>query len=135
MVLSLGYGKDFEEMAKAIGQPGDGGIDGEISQDKLGFDKIYLQAKRWNKDQTVTAKDIRDFSGALSGKRAKKGIFITTTKFSKEASEFSEKDSDHKIILINGLKLAELMIENNVGIRAVKNYTLKEIDKDYFESF
>ena len=134
LVLSLGYGRDFEEMAKAIGKPGDEGLDGEIPQDKLGLEKIYLQAKRWKKDRTVSASDIRDFSGALSGKQARKGIFITTAKFSKEALRASEMDKDHKIVLIDGEELAELMIENNVGVRVIKTYTLKELDKDYFES-
>lgn len=135
LVLSMGYGKDFEEMAKVIGKPGDEGIDGEISQDKLGFDKIYLQAKRWDINQTVGAREIREFSGALSTKHAEKGIFITTANFSKEALETAKKDSDHKIILINGMGLAELMIEYNIGIREIKKYASKEIDKDYFESF
>ena len=135
LVLNLGYGKNFEEMAKVLGQPNDQGIDGEISQDKLGFDKIYLQAKRWNKDQTVGSSEIRDFIGALTIKHAKKGIFITTAKFSKEAIETAKRDSDHIIILIDGIELASLMIENNVGVKEIERYSLKEIDKDYFESF
>jgi restriction system protein len=135
VVLALGYGKNYEEMARVIGQPGDQGIDGEISQDKLGFDKIYLQAKRWGPEQTVGGRDIRDFIGALATKRAKKGIFITTTKFSKEALETAKKDPEHTIILIDGTDLSKLMIDYNVGIRETKKYTLKEIDKDYFESF
>lgn len=135
IVLALGYGKNFEEMARVIGQPGDQGIDGEISQDKLGFDKIYLQAKRWGSEQTVGGRDIRDFIGALTIKHAKKGIFITTTKFSKEAIDSVKKDSEHTIILIDGTELSKLMIDYNVGIRETKKYTLKEIDKDYFESF
>lgn len=134
LVLALGYGKNFEEMAKVLGQPSDQGVDGEISQDKLGFDKIYLQAKRWNKEQTVGASDIRDFIGALTIKHAKKGIFITTAKFSKEAIETAKKDSDHIIILIDGIELASLMIENMVGVREIQKYSLKEIDEDYFES-
>ncbi|BCU66671.1 restriction endonuclease [Sulfolobales archaeon HS-7] len=134
LVLALGYGKNFEELANVLGQPNDQGIDGEISQDKLGFDKIYLQAKRWNRNQTVGAKEIRDFIGALTIKHAKKGIFITTAKFSKEAIETAKKDSDHIIILIDGIQLASLMIENMVGVREIQSYSLKEIDKDYFES-
>jgi restriction system protein len=133
VILALGYGKNFEEMANVLGQPKDQGIDGEIPQDKLGFEKIFLQAKRWNIEQTVGASQIRDFIGALTIKHAKKGIFITTTKFSKDALDTAKKDSDHNIILIDGNELAKLMIEYNVGIREIKKYTTKEIDKDYFE--
>jgi len=133
VILALGYGKNFEEMANVLGQPKDQGIDGEIPQDKLGFEKIYLQAKRWNIEQTVGASQIRDFIGALTIKHAKKGIFITTAKFSKDALDTAKKDSDHNIILIDGNELAKLMIEYNVGIREIKKYTTKEIDKDYFE--
>jgi restriction system protein len=134
IVLALGYGKNFEETAKVLGQPSDQGIDGEISQDKLGFEKIYLQAKRWNKEQTVGASEIRDFIGALTIKHAKKGIFITTAKFSKEAMDTAKKDSDHVVILIDGTELALMMIENMVGVREIQKYFLKEIDRDYFES-
>jgi len=132
-ILALGYGKNFEEMANVLGQPNDQGIDGEIPQDKLGFEKIYLQAKRWNMEQKVGAREIRDFIGALTIKHAKKGIFITTAEFTPEAMDTARKDSDHNIILIDGNELAKLMIEYNVGIREIKKYTTKEIDKDYFE--
>lgn len=135
VVLALGYGKNYEEMAKVLGQPNDQGIDGEISQDKLGFDKVYLQAKRWDQDQTVGSHEIRDFIGALTIKHAKKGIFITTAKFSKEAIETAKNDSDHSVKLIDGIELASLMVENMVGVREIQKYTLKEIDKGYFESF
>ena len=135
VVLSLGYGKDYEEMAKVLGQPNDQGIDGEISQDKLGFDKIYLQAKRWGRDHTVGSHEIRDFIGALAAKKTKKGIFITTAKFSKEAIEAAKNASEYIVKLIDGIDLASLMIDNMVGIREVQKYSLKEIDKDYFESF
>lgn len=134
LVLALGYGKNFEEMARVVGQPNDQGIDGEISQDKLGFDKIYLQAKRWGNNQTVGGREIRDFIGALTIKHAKKGIFITTAHFSKEAKETAKQDSDHNVILIDGIELASLMIEHNVGIREIKKYTSKEVDNDYFET-
>jgi restriction system protein len=134
LVLALGYGKNFEETAKVLGKPNDQGIDGEISQDKLGFEKIYLQAKRWNMEHTIGSSEIRDFIGALTIKHAKKGIFITTAKFSKEAIETVKRDSDHVIILIAGIELASLMIENMVCVREIQRYSLKEIDKDYFES-
>lgn len=134
VVLALGYGKNYEEMAKVLGQPNDQGVDGEISQDKLGFDKIYLQAKRWDKNNVGPDK-IRDFIGALTIKHARKGILITTAKFTKEAIETAKKDSDHSIKLIDGKELASLMVENMVGIREIQKYALKEIDKSYFESF
>lgn len=134
LVLALGYGRNFEETAKVLGKPGDQGVDGVISQDKLGFDKIYLQAKRWGLGKTVGAREIREFIGALTTKHAKKGIFITTARFTKEAIETAQRDPDHTIILIDGNTLAEMMIENNVGIKETRKYTLKEIDGDYFES-
>jgi restriction system protein len=135
LMLSLGYGKNFEEMAKVLGQPNDQGIDGEISLDKLGFEKIYLQAKRYNPEHPITASEIRDFIGALTTKaNAHKGVFITTSKFTKEAIETARRDTNHSIILIDGTELAKLMIENNIGIREIKGYKIKELDKDYFES-
>ncbi len=135
LVLALGYGKNNEENAKVLGRTGDQGIDGEIIQDKLGFDKIYLQAKRWNPNNSVPSAQIRDFIGALSIKHASKGIFITTTSFSSEAKETALKSVDRKVILIDGNELARLMIENNIGVREVKTFKTKEIDNDYFESF
>jgi Restriction endonuclease len=134
-LLLLGYGRNFEELARKLGQPSDQGIDGEIPLDKLGLEKIYLQAKRYNMDHSVTASDIRDFIGALTTKaNARKGVFITTSKFTKEAIETAKRDTNHSIILIDGLELAKLMIENNVGVREIKEYRIKELDKDYFES-
>ena len=134
-LLLLGYGRNFEELARKLGQPNDQGIDGEIPLDKLGLEKIYLQAKRYNMNSSVTASDIRDFIGALTTRaNARKGVFITTGKFTKEAIETAKRDTNHSIILIDGLELAKLMIENNVGVREIKEYRIKELDKDYFES-
>jgi restriction system protein len=134
-LLLLGYGRNFEELAKKLGQPHDQGIDGEIPLDKLGLEKIYLQAKRYNLEHSVSASEIRDFIGALTTKaNAQKGIFITTSKFSKEAYDTVKRDANHSIILIDGIELTKLMIENNVGIREIKEYKIKELDKDYFES-
>lgn len=134
VMLALDYGKDVAEMAKVLGKPNDEGIDGEIPMDKLGFDKIFLQAKRWNSSKTVGPHDVRDFIGALVIKNAQKGVFITTSTFTKDAKATAEKDSDHKIVLIDGIELANLMIENNVGVREANKFTLKEIDRDYFET-
>ena len=135
VVLALGYGKDAEEMAKVVGQPNDHGIDAEIYEDKLGFDKIYLQAKHRSRgESSISPHDVRDFVGALSSKKTKKGIFITTGKFTDEAKEI-ENASEYNIKLIDGEELAALMIEYMVGVRETQKYILKEIDKDYFESF
>ncbi|MGP6207036.1 restriction endonuclease [Cuniculiplasma sp. SKW3] len=133
VMLALGYGKNYEELAKVLGQPNDQGVDGEISQDKLGFDKIYLQAKRYGKDNVGPDK-IRDFIGALTTKHAKKGVLITTAKFTKEAIDTAKRDTDHSLKLIDGNELASIMIESLVGIREIQKYSLREIDKSYFES-
>jgi restriction system protein len=124
LVESLGYGK-----GKHVGKSNDKGIDGEISQDKLGLDKIYLQAKRYT--GTVSAHEVRDFIGALTLKKSKKGIFITTSNFTSDAYE-DVKLSEKNIILIDGLELVKLMSEHNVGVKIKKSFSIKEIDLDYF---
>lgn len=125
LVEKLGYGK-----GRHVGKSGDKGIDGEIPQDKLGLDMIYLQAKRYSAN--VSAPDVREFIGALSLKKARKGIFITTSDFNSDAYE-DVKKSEKNIILINGEKLVELMIENNVGTKTKKSFHIKEVDYEYFE--
>jgi len=130
LLITMGYGGSRKEAGQAMGQSGDGGIDGIIKEDKLGLDTIYLQAKRWS--NIVPVKEIRDFTGALASKKAKKGIFITTSSFPKSAYQFVSQ-VEYKIILIDGQRLAELMIENNVGISTVNSYEVKTIDSDYFE--
>ena len=125
LVEKLGYGK-----GKHVGKSGDKGIDGEVPQDKLGLDMIYLQAKRHSVN--ISAHDIRDFIGALSLKKSRKGIFITTSNFSKEAYDDITK-SEKNIVLINGKQLVIYMIENNVGIKVKKTIKIKEIDDEYFE--
>ena len=107
----------------------DGGIDGIINEDKLGLDVIYIQAKRW--DQPVGRPEIQKFAGALLGKKAKKGVFITTSSFTSEAIQYA-KDIESRIILIDGVKLSEFMIENNVGVSLAQSYSIKRIDSDYF---
>ncbi len=129
LLITMGYGGSRREAGKAIGGSGDGGIDGVINEDKLGLDVIHIQAKRWN--STVPAKEIRDFVGALALKNAKKGIFITTSKFTKDVGKSIEAGC--KIILIDGERLADLMIEHNVGLSTVNTYHVKAIDFDYFE--
>jgi len=130
MLIAMGYGGSRKEAGQAMGKSGDGGIDGIIKEDKLGLDIIYLQAKRWEK--SIPIKEIRDFTGALASKKAKKGIFITTSSFPKSVYEFVGQ-VEYKIILIDGERLANLMIEYSVGLSTVNTYHVKTIDSDYFE--
>ncbi len=126
----MGYGGSREEAGRAIGGPGDGGIDGIINEDRLGLDVIYIQAKRW--EGPVGSSQIRNFVGALAGQRAGKGVFITTSTFTQDAQEFV-KTVGAKIILIDGRQLADYMIDYNVGVTTEATYELKRIDTDYFE--
>jgi restriction system protein len=130
LLITMGYGGSRKDAGQAMGKTGDGGIDGIINEDKLGLDVIYLQAKRW--DNTVPVKEIRDFTGALASMKAKKGIFITTSSFPKSVYEFIEK-VEYKIILIDGERLSDLMIEYSIGLSTVGTYYIKAIDSDYFE--
>ncbi len=130
LLITMGYGGSRKEAGQAMGKSGDGGIDGIINEDKLGLDIIYLQAKRW--DNAVPVKEIRDFTGALASKKAKKGIFITTSSFPKSVYEFVGQ-VEYKIILIDGERLANLMIEHSVGLSIINTYHVKTVDTDYFE--
>lgn len=130
LLLNMGYGGSRENAGRAMGKSGDEGIDGVIDEDKLGLDVIYIQAKRWDSN-TVGRPEIQKFAGALLGKQAKKGIFITTSTFSKEALGYAEK-VDSKIVLVDGEYLAQLMIDNDVGVSIVNTYEVKKIDSDYF---
>ncbi|MDD2833770.1 MAG: restriction endonuclease [Methylotenera sp.] len=129
LLLAMGYGGSRVEAGRAIGQSGDGGIDGIIDEDKLGLDSIYIQAKRW--EGTVGRPEIQKFVGALQGNRAHKGVFITTSDFTKEAQEYV-KNINNKVVLINGFTLARLMIENDVGVSTVSTYKVKKVDSDCF---
>ena len=129
VIVAMGYGGSRADAGKAIGRSGDGGIDGIIKEDKLGLDTIFIQAKRW--ENTVGRPEIQKFVGALTGQRAKKGLFITTADFSTDAKEYAAR-IDTKIVLIDGETLAELMIDHNVGVSTVATYELKKIDTDYF---
>jgi restriction system protein len=130
LLVKMGYGGSFEEAGKATKYTNDEGIDGIINEDKLGLDVIYIQAKRW--EGTVGRPEIQKFVGALAGQRAKKGVFITTSNFSKEAMLYAAQ-MDAKIILIDGEKLAQYMIDYNVGVSVKKTYEIKIIDSDFFE--
>ena len=125
LLKKMGYG-EFVETSKS----GDGGIDGIINEDKLGLDKIYIQAKRFNENK-VREKDIRNFIGAMSGD-TNKGVFVTTSLFDSGAIE-KAKNAHHKIILIDGTKLVDLMHEFNVGIQIKATYEVKHLDEDFFE--
>ncbi len=132
LVVSMGYGGNRKEAGRAVGKSNDEGIDGVINEDRLGLDSIYIQAKRWKKDNIVGRNDIQAFVGALAGKQASKGIFITTSAFTKNAREYV-KNLQQKVILIDGLELTQYMIEYNVGVSAYNTYTIKKVDYDYFE--
>lgn len=132
LIISMGYGGSKAEAKKSLTKKGsDEGIDGIINEDRLGLDRIYVQAKRW-KDNNVSRPEVQKFAGALDGQGAIKGIFITTSSFTKEAIEFSSNLYNKKIILIDGYKLSNLMIEFNVGISTEVIYEIKRIDSDYF---
>ncbi len=130
LLVAMGYGGSRQDAGRALGRSGDGGIDGLIKEDKLGLDVIYLQAKRW--EGTVGRPEIQKFSGALQGKHAHKGVFITTSNFSREAEEFTAVINT-KIILIDGAYLVRLMVDHDVGVVRTGGYELKKIDMDYFE--
>jgi len=132
LVVKMGYGGSVKDAGKAIGKTGDEGIDGTIKEDKLGLDVIYIQAKRWKDGNVVGRPELHKFVGALAGQGAKKGIFITASTFTKEALEYAPKN-ETKIILIDGIQLAELLIEYNVGVVNYQMYEIKKIDNDYFE--
>jgi restriction system protein len=129
LLVKMGYGGSLADAGKAIGKTGDEGIDGIIKEDRLGLDVIYIQAKRW--ENTVGRPDIQQFVGALVGKRAQKGIFITTSKFSEQARSYLP--ADMKVVLIDGMQLANYAIEFNLGVSIVAEYQVKRLDLDYFE--
>jgi restriction system protein len=130
LLVAMGYGGSYREAAERVGQSGDGGIDGIINQDRLGLEVVYIQAKRWQ--GSVGARELRDFVGSLDEKKALKGVFITTSTFTREALNYAEKTSK-RIILIDGQKLAQLMIEFNIGVTVRKTYVVKRVDDTYFD--
>jgi restriction system protein len=132
LLVKMGYGGSIKDAGKAIGKSGDEGIDGTIKEDKLGLDIIYVQAKRWQPGNVVGRPEIHKFIGALAGQGAKKGIFITTSSFTKEAVEYTPKN-ETKIVLIDGERLAQHMIDYNIGCSIQQIYELKRIDNDYFD--
>lgn len=130
LLVAMGYGGSIADAGQTVGKSGDGGIDGIIKEDKLGLDIVYIQAKRW--EGQVGAKEIRNFVGALAGQKANKGVFITTSYFSREAKLFVQQ-IQQKVILIDGQNLAQLMIDYDIGVSLEKTYQVKRVDHDYFE--
>jgi restriction system protein len=130
LLVAMGYGGSRQDAGRAIGKSGDGGIDGMIKEDRLGLDVIYVQAKRW--EAVVGRPEVQKFAGALQGQRAGKGVFITTSSYSKDAIEYASVIAT-KIILIDGATLVSLMVDHNVAVTTVGTYALKRIDTDYFE--
>ena len=125
----MGYGGSREDAAERLGRSGDGGVDGVIREDKLGLDLIYAQAKRWT--NTVGRPEIQQFVGALNGQRANKGVFITTSTFSREAIAFADSVNP-RVILVDGPELTDLMLDHDVGVTVATRYEIKRIDLDYF---
>jgi restriction system protein len=131
LLVKMGYGGSRADAVEAIGKSGDEGLDGLIKEDRLGLDIIYIQAKRWA--ATVGRPEIQKFAGALHGQHATKGIFMTTSDFSRDANDYVSKIGS-KIVLIDGSRLAELMIEFGVAVATDATYTVKRIDNDFFDS-
>jgi restriction system protein len=131
LLVKMGYGGTLQDAGAAVGRSGDGGVDGVIKEDKLGLDTIYLQAKRWD-DKPVGSPQIDQFAGALQKKKARKGVFLTTSTFTNEALR-SVAEYSARIVLIDGQALAELMIDHDVGVSVITTYQLKRIDSDFFD--
>jgi restriction system protein len=129
LIVAMGYGGSRADAGQAVGKAGDGGIDGVVKEDPLGLDVIYLQAKRW--ENTVGRPEVQKFAGALQGQKARKGILITTSSFTKEARDFASF-IDSKVVLIDGSQLTGLLIDHGVGVAPGEKYEIKKIDSDYF---
>lgn len=133
LLQKMGYGGNISNSGQVVGGTGDEGIDGIIKEDKLGFDVIYIQAKRWDTNQSVSRPEVQKFVGALAGQCASKGLFITTAKFSQQAMDYAKKQHTTKVVLVDGNTLAKLMIEYDIGVSVVSTYQVKKIDSDFFD--
>ena len=131
LLVKMGYGGSRADAGKAIGRSGDGGIDGIIKEDKLGLDVVYIQAKRWE-STPVGRPDVMQFAGALQAQKASKGIFLTTSRFTDDAQSYVSQIGS-KVVLVDGERLAHLMIEHDVGVSTVSLYPAKKIDAGYFD--
>lgn len=132
LLLSMGYGGTLAEAGRAIGRAGDDGVDGVIDQDTLGLDRVYIQAKRYQLDNSIGPGAIRDFFGSLDMHKATKGLFVTTSTFTKSAIETADK-LGKRIVLIDGRILAQLMVRFNVGCKVEEVFEFKKIDEEFFE--
>jgi restriction system protein len=130
LLIAMGYGGGRAEMGKSLGRSGDGGVDGVIREDSLGLDVVYIQAKKYKFDSTIGREDIQKFSGSLDMFKATKGVFVTTSSFAKTAIDYVNQ-IHKRIVLIDGNRLADLMILHNVGVRRRENYEVKKLDEDY----
>jgi len=129
LLVGMGYGGSRKDAGQVIGQSGDGGIDGIIKEDRLGLDVVYVQAKKW--ETTVGRPIVQAFAGALMGKKANKGVLLTTSQFSHEARSYADSIGQ-KLVLIDGEQLSQLMIDYDIGVTAQQAYTVKRVDLDYF---
>ena len=132
LLIAMGYGGGDAAMGQVTGRSGDGGIDGTIREDTLGLDEVCVQAKKYADGNTVGESDLRNFAGAIDAAGTTKGVFVTTSKFTRAAKRYVER-SQKRIILIDGEELARLMVEHNVGVRRKSNYEIKRLDEDYFD--
>ena len=132
LLLQMGYGSGIEKAGVVTQASNDGGIDGIIKEDQLGFSNIYIQAKQWALDQTVQKPEIQKFVGALQGQQAQKGLFITTARFSSGALQYANNLLGTKVVLVDGDTLTKLMIDHNVGVSVVHTYQVKRVDSDFF---
>lgn len=133
LLLAMGYGSGIDNAGRVTQQTNDGGIDGIIKEDQLGFSNIYIQAKQWATDRTVDKPEIQKFVGALQGQQAQKGLFITTAKFSSGAIKYSENLLGTKVVLVDGEALTKLMIKHDIGVSVEQTYIVRKLDRDFFE--
>ena len=132
LLVAMGYGGTLQDAGKALGKSGDGGIDGVINEDRLGFDAVYVQAKRWT-DNTVDRPTVQSFAGSLLAKKGRKGVFITTSTFTKHAKEYvRDIEANAKIVLIDGPALATYMVDLGIGVTPVSTFQVVRLDSDYF---
>lgn len=131
LLLKMGYGYGIEDAGKVTRATGDGGIDGIIKEDQLGFNNIYIQAKKWSADHKVSRPEVQKFAGALQGEKASKGLFITTSEFTKDAQAFASMPNS-QIVLVDGNQLTKLMIKYNLGVAVEQTFEVKRIDSDFF---
>jgi restriction system protein len=131
LLVRMGYGGGRSEMGRALGRSGDGGVDGVIKEDELGLDVVYVQAKRFARENSVPLREVRDFVGSLEGHRASKGVFVTTSYFPSTAHAFVTRVSK-RVVLVDGPELAHLMIRHRLGVRVKETFEVKRIDENYF---